>query len=160
MISAYWSTEAITLFWATTHYLDGNNQKQMEHYTLCSDDVVHDKNSIYFYNKQIIADIQQKGGTTQYIHYWSDEPSSQFKNKFNATNLKFYLHDYRISVDGNFFAATPGKVENDGSGRDAKNGVWHKVLQKKVVVANLGDFVMVAQAKFTEFIIFHLPNKK
>ena len=94
MISAYWSTEAITLFWATTHYLDGNNQKQMEHYTLCSDDVVHDKNSIYFYNKQIIADIQQKGGTTQYIHYWSDEPSSQFKNKFNATNLKFYLHDY------------------------------------------------------------------
>ena len=160
IMSAHWSTEAITLFCATAHYLDGNNQKQMEHYILCSGDLGHDKNSIYFYNKQIIADLQQKGVTTQHIHYWSDGPSSQFKNKFNATNLKFQLHDYGISADWNFFATAHGKGENDGSGGDVKNGVWRKVLQKMVVVANLDVFVMVAQAKFTKFNIFSFTKEK
>ena len=40
---AHWSTEAITLFCPTAHYVNGNNQKQMEHYILCSDDLGHDK---------------------------------------------------------------------------------------------------------------------
>ena len=101
----------------SAHYLNGNNQKQVEHYILCSDDLGHDKNSIYFYNKQIITDLQRKGVTTQHFHYWSDGPSSQFKNKFNATNLKFHLHDYGISADWNFFATAHAKGENDGSGK-------------------------------------------
>ena len=68
--------------------------------------------------------------------------------------MKFQLHDYGISADWNFFATAHGKGENDGSGGDVKNGVWSKVLQKKAVAANLDDFVMIAQAKFTKFNIF------
>ena len=58
IMSAHWSTEAITLFFAAGHYLDRNSQKQMEHYILCSDDLGYNKNSIYFYNRQIIANLQ------------------------------------------------------------------------------------------------------
>ena len=52
-----------------------------------------------------------------------------------------------------------GKRENDRSGGDVKNGVWHKVHWKKVVVANLDDFVMVAQAKFNTFNIFSFTKE-
>ena len=40
-------------------------------------------------------------------------------------------------------------------------GVWcFMVLQKKVVVANLDDFVMIAQAKFTKFNIFSFTKEE
>ena len=81
--------------------------------------------------QQMIADLQQNGATTQHICYWPDGPSSQFKNKFNAKNLKFHFHDYGISADWNFFGTAHGKGENDGSGGDVKNGVWCEVLQKR-----------------------------
>ena len=76
IMSAHWSIQAINLFCATAYYLDRNNEKQMKYYILCSDDLVHDENSIYFHNKQIRVNLHQKGVTTQDIHFWSDGPSS------------------------------------------------------------------------------------
>ena len=66
----------LLIYFATAYYLDINNEKQMKYYILCSDDLVHDENSIYFHNKQIRVNLHQKGVTTQDIHVWSDGPSS------------------------------------------------------------------------------------
>ena len=81
-----------------------NGEKRFQHYVLCSDDLGHDKNSIYFYNKFIIDDIRSKGAKVDTVHYWSDGLSSQFKNQSNFTNLLFHEHDHPASVDWNFFA--------------------------------------------------------
>ena len=109
--------------------------------------MAHEKNSVYFYNSKIIEDLKAKGVSINHVHYWSDGPSSQFKNQFNMCNLRFHFDDYGVSADWNFFATSHGKGENDGSGGDVKNGVWRKVLQKKAVVTNLNEFVNVAKAK-------------
>lgn len=126
----------------------------MKYYILCSDDLVHDENSIYFHNKQIRVNLQQKGVTTQDIHFWSDGPSSQFKKKFNATNLKFHFHVY----GSEFVCGTAhDKGENDISGGDVENVF---LLQKKAVVTNLNDLATVAQENFTKFNIFSFTKKK
>ena len=93
-----------------------NGEKRFQHYVLCSDDLGHDKNSIYFYNKFIIDDIRSKGAKVDTVNYWSDGPSSQFKNQFNFTNLLFHEYDHHASADWNFFATSHGKGENDGVG--------------------------------------------
>ena len=49
--------------------------------------------------------------------------------------------------------------ENDGSDGDVKNGVWHKVLQKMLVDANLDDFAMITHAKFIKFNIFSFNQR-
>ena len=85
------------------------------------------------------------------VHYWSDGPSSQFKNQFNFTNLKFHEKDYQCMADWSFFATSHGKGENDGLGGDVKNAVWRQTMQLKVVVNNLFDFVDVAQKTFPHF---------
>ena len=130
----------------------------MENCITKSDNLGHNNNSIYFYTKQIIADLQWKGVATKHIHYCSDGPSSQFKNNFNATNLKFDLNNYEISTERNF--SLHGKRENDASDGDVKNGVWHKVLQKMLVDANLDDFAMIAHAKFIKFNIFSFNRRR
>ena len=68
-----------------------NGEKIFQHYVLCSDDLGHDKNSIYFYDKFIIDDIISKGAKVDTVHYWSDGPWSQLKNQFNFTNLLFHM---------------------------------------------------------------------
>ena len=82
------------------------------------------------------------------VHYWSDGPSSQFKNQFNFTNLLFHEKGYGMPADGNVFATSHGKGENDGAGGDVKNSVWGKVLQHKEVVGDLDSFVSVAKKSF------------
>ena len=53
-----------------------------------------------------------------------------------------------MPADGNSFATSHGKGENDGAGGDVKNSVWGKVLQHKEVVGDLDSFVSVAKKKF------------
>ena len=150
IMSAHWSQEELSLFCATAHFVrDG--EKQFQHYVLCSNDLGHDKDSVYFYNKFIINDLKAKKLQVSKVHYWSDGPSSQFKNQFNFTNLKFHEKDYQCMADWSFFATSHGKGENDGLGGDVKNAVWRQTMQLKVVVNNLFDFVNVAQKTFPHF---------
>ena len=53
----------------------------------CLNNLGHDKDSIYIYNKYIIDDLKGKEIAVENVHYWSDGPSSQFKNKLLFTNL-------------------------------------------------------------------------
>ena len=71
------------------------------------------------------------------FHYWSDGPSTQFKNQYNFTNLLLHQGDHGMPADWNFFVTLQGKGENDGAGGDVKNAVWRKVLQNKAVVGDL-----------------------
>ena len=143
-MSGHWSQDQLSLFCATAHFLE-NAKRVFQHYVLCSDDVGHDKNSVYFYNKFILNDLRSRGVLIEKVHYWLDGPSSQFKNQYAFTNLRFHQSDYGITADWNFFATSHGKGENDGIGGDVKNAVWRETLQLKVVVNNLKDFVDVAK---------------
>ena len=152
IMSAHWSQEELSLFCATAHYLQ-EGKPTFNHYVLCSDDLTHDKNTIFFYNSNIINDLKSKGLIFDMVRYWSDGPSSQFKNQYNFTNLLLHQKDHSMPADWNFFATSHGKGENDGAGGDVKNAVWRKVLQNKAVVADLESFVSLAKAKFPSFTI-------
>ena len=152
IVSAHWSQEELSLFCATAHYLQ-EGKPTFNHYILCSDDLTHDKNTIFFYNSYTINDLKSKGLIFDIVHYWSDGPSSQFKNQYNFTNLLRHQKDHGMRADWNFFSTSHGKGENDGAGGDVKNVVWRKVLQNKAVVADLESFVSLAKAKFPSFTI-------
>lgn len=151
------SQEELSLFCATVHFNDNGTHKYT-HYVLCSADLTHDKNAIYFYNKFIINHLKGIGLPMKHVHNWSDGPSSQFKNQYNFTNLLFHKEDYGVKADWNLFATSHGKGENDGVGGDVKNSVWRKVLQHKVVVGDLPSFVGVANEKFPNIVIHGFTN--
>ena len=87
------------------------------------------------------------------VHYWSDGPSSQFKNQYNFTNLLLHQRDHGMPADWNFFKALHEKGENDSAGGDVKRAFWRKFLQNKTVVGDLESFVTVAKEKFPNFAI-------
>ena len=91
------------------------------YYVLCSDELNHDKNTIFFYNSYIINYLKSKRLIFNMVHYWSDGPSSQFKNQYNFTNLLLHQMNHGMSADWNFFMTSNRKKENDSAGRDVKN---------------------------------------
>ena len=79
IMSAHWTQEQVSLFCSTVHY-SKDEVKKHQHYVLCSNDLGHVKDSIYFYNKYFIDDLKEIEIAVKNVHYWSDGPSSQFKN--------------------------------------------------------------------------------
>ena len=152
IMSARRSQDELSLFCATVHFQEDSTHR-FTHYVLCSDELTRDKNTIYFYNKFIINHLKQTGVPITHVHYWSDGPSSQFKNQYNFINILFHKEDYGSTADWNFFATSHGKGENHGVGGDVKNAVWRKVLQQKEVVGDLASFVRVAKSKFPCIVI-------
>ena len=144
IMSAHWSQEELSLFCETAHYLQ-DGKPVFNHCVLCSDDLTHDKNTIFFYNSYIINDLKSKGLIFDMVHYWSDGPSSQFKNQYNFPNLLLHQRDHGMPADWNFFVTLHGKGENDCAGGDVKNAVWRKFLQNKAVV---GDLFLLPKKSF------------
>ena len=87
---------------------------------MCSNDLGHDKDSIYFWNKYIIDDLKENEIAVKNVHYWSDGPSNQFKNQFLFTNLLFHEQDHQAKANRNLFVITHRKGENDNVGGDVK----------------------------------------
>ena len=152
IMSAHWNQEELSLFCATAHYLQ-DRKPAFSHYVLCSNDLSHDKNTIFFYNSYIINDLKSKGLIFDMAHYWSDDPSSQFKNQYNFTHLLLHQRDHGMPADWNFITTSHRKGANDGTGGDVKNVVWRKVLQNKAVAGDLESFVCVAKEMFLNFTI-------
>ena len=65
MMSAPWSQEQVSLFCATVSY-NKDKVKKHQHYVLCSNDLGHDKESIYFYNKYIIDNLKKRHYSSEY----------------------------------------------------------------------------------------------
>ena len=148
---AHFSQEELSLFCATAHYLQ-DGKPAFNHYVLCSNDLTHDKNTIFFYNSYIINDLKNRL-IFDMVHYWSDGPSSQLKNQYNFVNLLLHQRDYGMPVNWNFYATSHRKGENDSAAEDVKNAVSRKALLNKVVVGDFESFVSVAKEKFPNFAI-------
>ena len=74
----------------------GGVQTMFNHHVLCSNELNHDKNTIFFYNSYIINDLKSKRLIFNMVHYSYDGPSSQFKNQYNFTSLLLHQRDHGI----------------------------------------------------------------
>ena len=148
MMSAHWSQEQVSFFCVTVNY-NKNKVKKHQHYVLCSNDLGHDKESIYFYNKYIIDDLKKK--TLQFIKFiigLMDHLANLRTISFSQTSC-FMSRVFKQKLNWNFFATDHRKGENDG---DVKN-VFVTSGCHKQVVTSCDEFVSVGNKKFPDFLI-------
>ena len=78
IMASHWSNESVTVFTAVFYYRDDNKNLKHLSYALISDELSHDKGSIYVFNKALLDAVSKKISFKQ-VHYWSDGTSAQFK---------------------------------------------------------------------------------
>ena len=146
IMSAHWCAAQVTIFTAIVYFRPEEGAAlQHESYSIVSDELHHNKQSVFAFNSKILQDVGMKlPWKIERVHYWSDGAGSQFKNKFNFVNLLHHKSDMGCEADWSFFATSHGKGPIDGIGGEVKRSVWRDVLKGNVVVNSALEFYEAA----------------
>lgn len=75
------------------------------------------------------------------VHFFSDGPSSQFKNRFMIEYARICQLKYELkSLSWHFFATSHGKGVIDGVGGTLKRMAWTRVKARQLEVRNAEEF--------------------
>ena len=157
VMAAHWSNDTVTLFTAVVYYRSGTGDLEHTSYAVISDDLRHDKQSVYAFNKAILEEVK-KFTQVNKVHYWSDGAGSQFKNKYNLSSLLFHEQDFGAKATWSFFETAHGKGPVDGVGAEVKRAVWRSILQDKEVVSSPLEFHRVAQKVCNKVFPLYVPQ--
>ena len=157
VMAAHWSNDTVTLFTAVVYYRSGTGDLEHKSYAVISDDLRHDKQSVYAFNKAILKEVK-KFTQVNKVHYWSDGAGSQFKNKYNLSSLLFHEQDFGAKATWSFFETAHGKGPVDGVGAEVKRAVWRSILQDKEVVSSPLEFHRVAQKVCNKVSPLYVPQ--
>ncbi|XP_049941067.1 uncharacterized protein LOC126417315 [Schistocerca serialis cubense] len=139
--SAHWSHTQITVVTICVWMKTG-----LQSFAIVSDELCHDKYSVYACLKSIISKLKQELPNLTSIQIFSDGCAGQFKNKFTISNLWYMMQDFGVSGEWFLFATSHGKSAVDGIGAVTKRAVWNKVKQRKVIISNAQEFLDCAKS--------------
>jgi len=160
VMASHWSKELVTVFTAVVYYKE-NNELKNQSYAVISDDLRHEKGSIYIFNKEILKAITEKlGKQVNTVHYWTDGVWSQFKNRFNLTSILYHPYDFKCEATWNFFETAHGKGAVDGVGGAVKRAVWRAILQNRAVVNSAQEFSVVANDECKKVEVIFVPKEE
>jgi hypothetical protein len=151
--SAHWSHKQITVVTACAWSVNG-----LQSYAIVSDELCHDKYSVYACLKMLISKIKNELPNLNSVRIFSDGCSGQFKNKFTLSNLCHMQQDFDVTGEWFFFATSHGKGAVDGIGGLAKRAVWNQVKARKVIVQNAEQFLECAKSAIPSINFFLLTN--
>ena len=78
VMAAHWLNDTVTLFTAVVYYRSVKGDLEHKSYAVISDDIRHDKQNVYAFNKVILEEVKQITPVTK-VHFWSYGAASQFK---------------------------------------------------------------------------------
>ena len=121
--SVHWSHAQATLFTAYA-WVDS---AVTESYVIVSDELRHTKLSVYTFMETLFADLKTKYPNIRKISVFSDGASSQFKQRFQFSNLHLWEAEFGVKLTWHFSATSHGKGVVDGIGGTVKRAVWRCV---------------------------------
>ena len=117
-----------------------------------SDCLDHDKVAVHKYVHSILQFVRENYDTIEKVHFFSDDPSSQFKQKYLFSNLEHWEKEFLYKIQWHFFSTSHGKGVVDGIGGSVKGSVHCKILSGRVVHTEK-QVAEVAQACHTIVVI-------
>ena len=97
VMAACWSNEMVILFTAVVYYRTDDVGLNHQSYVVVSDELSHDKASVYAFNNAILERAKEVTPVRE-VHYWSDGAGSQFKNRYNLSSLLYHQEDFNCKA--------------------------------------------------------------
>ncbi|CAG2254394.1 unnamed protein product [Mytilus edulis] len=161
--SAYFDKASVTLHPVVLYYkVDGDINLHHKSFVFVSDEPGHNSSTVYAFIKDLIPKILQIAPGTKAVHYITDSPTSQYRNKyiFHLVTLHGMLFD-GITASWHYFEAGHGKGPCDGVGGTAKRLADMAVRQLKVEIQTPVDFFNWGKSQETSNITYiFVPKSK
>jgi hypothetical protein len=113
--------------------------EEMRSLAIVSDVNDHTKNTVLAYVTRLLETISD---VVKELNIWSDNATSQFKNKVIISALRTLEMQYDLKITWNFFAAMHGKEAVDGIGAAVKRIARNKV-KAGATISNAQEFCNV-----------------
>ena len=131
--SAHWNKKQVTRFPSVTWQQDSFTSA-----VIISDDLSLCRDSVIIFVDKLLSSVIDESVKT--LHTWSDDPSSQFKNRFIAASIPWLQEKHKLKICWNPFATSHGNGLVDGIGGVVKRMATQKVIQRKLNISNAGSF--------------------
>lgn len=141
--SAYWTNASVTLHPVVVWSNDCQSEEKLKvnSYVFVSNVGHHNTAAVFTILSKLVPRIKQDIDGLKKIHYWTDSPTSQYRNKtiFHIVeNHNKFFPD--ITCSWNYFESGHGKGPCDGIGGCAKRMASEAVKQQKVQIQDADDF--------------------
>ena len=142
--SAYWNASMVTLHPVVSYMF---HEDIMEHTSrvFLSDELGHNSATVFAIMKKLVSEIKTVTPNLKHIHYYTDGPTSQYRNKSIFYIVSRHKSLFGVSASWNYFEAGHGKGPCDGVGGSVKRMADEAVKQRKVVIQDAHDFFSCTQ---------------
>jgi len=138
--SAYWNSTVVTLHPVVAYFKNDNNDLSHKNFVYVSDDLGHNFGMVYAIMKDIMREIKEVVGNLKMVHYWTDSPSSQYRNKSAFYVISNHQNLLGVPAIWNYFETGHGKGPCDGIGGTAKRTADMAIKQGKITVQDAVEF--------------------
>ena len=133
--SAYWTTDMISL-----HTMVVYSESEVQSYVAISDVLTHNASVVYCIIQKFVPLLKEKYPDLKKIHYLTDSPTSQYRNKTVFEILCHHNSDFGVSARWNYLEVGHGKGPCDGLGGSVKRCADLAVRQRKCSIQDASQF--------------------
>lgn len=138
--SAYWCQTQTSLHPAVAYYMS-DGKLQHKSYVFVSAELSHNSSAVFTIMKQLMPELQLLVNNLAVVHYVTDSPTSQYRNKYIfylIANHQMLFNDIRATWT--YWEVGHGKGPCDGIGGTAKRMVDNAIKQEKAIIQDANDF--------------------
>jgi len=137
--SAYWNPQMVTLHTMVIYFPKGH-VKSHKSVVAISDVLQHNATMVYSIINSLIPFMRIEYPELKTIHYLTDSPTSQYRNKTIFQLLSLHESGFNVTATWYYPEAGHGKGPCDGLGASVKRSASLAVKQNKAVIQNASDF--------------------
>ena len=130
----------VTLHPAVAYYRSEDGQVSHKSRVFVSDELGHNSATVFAFIKELIPHLKNILPQIKHIHYYTDSPTSQYRNKTIFYLLSHHKELFGVNASLNYFEAGHGKGPCDGVGGSVKRMADEAVRQQKVTIQDASDF--------------------
>ena len=119
--NAYFGAGNVTIFPAVVYYRDAESAELLvKSIAFISDEGSHDSYAVHAILDKLLPIVKQFVPDLKQVFYWTDSPTSQFRNKTIFHIISEHKEEYNCVASWNYFEAGHGKGPCYGVGRTVK----------------------------------------
>ena len=148
--STYLNMTNVTLHPFVIYYrptATGSDSLQHKSYVIVSDELAHSSNTVLTFLGGIITEVKVICPAVSCIHYWTDSPTSQYRNKYIFYEVANHKQIHDIDSKWNYFESGHGKGPCDGLGGVTKRMADDAVNTGKATIQSAQDFFAWTQSE-------------
>lgn len=107
--SAYWNQTGVTLHPVVAYYRSEEGKLQHKSFVVVSDELSHSSTTVHAIINTIIPELKHLSPNAEFIHYWTDGPTSQYRNRQSFFTIANHQGIYGIKARWNYFEVDHGK---------------------------------------------------